>query len=164
MLIIGELINVNREVIAGAIENQDTLAIQNVASDQFENGADYIHVNAGIFVDKEMEYLKWLVNSMQEVVDAPCCIDNPDPQTIEAALSVHKGTALINLISLEKDRCDAPLPIIAANDSFCMNYLKAFRSKKFEFSPPPFDSAERHDLNSSTSHVTDKGGGNVMIS
>lgn len=67
-------------MIATAIENQDREAIQKVASVQFENGADFIDINAGIFVDKEADHLKWLVSSVQEVVDAPCCIDSPDPQ------------------------------------------------------------------------------------
>ncbi len=125
MKIIGELINASRKMIATAIENQDREAIQKVASDQFENGADFIDVNAGIFVDKEADHLKWLVSSVQETVDAPCCIDSPDPQAIEAALSLHKGTAMINSISLEKDRCDALLPIVAGTDlkvvALCMS-------------------------------------------
>ena len=125
MLIIGELINASRKAIATAIENQDKTAIQQAASDQFEKGADYIDVNAGIFVDKEVDHIKWLVSSVQEVVDAPCCIDSPDPKAIEAALFVHKGTAMINSISLEKDRCDAILPIVAGTDlkvvALCMS-------------------------------------------
>jgi cobalamin-dependent methionine synthase I len=125
MLIIGELINASRKAIATAIENQDKTAVQQAASDQFENGADYIDVNAGIFVDKEVDHIKWLVGVVQEVVDAPCCIDSPDPKAIEAALFVHKGTAMINSISLEKDRCDAILPIVAGTDlkvvALCMS-------------------------------------------
>lgn len=50
------------------------------------------------------------------LVEAPCCIDSPDPKAIEAALSVHKGTAMINSISLEKDRYNALLPIVAGTD------------------------------------------------
>jgi 5-methyltetrahydrofolate--homocysteine methyltransferase len=125
MKIIGELINASRKMIATAIENQDREAIQKVALDQFENGADFIDINAGIFVEKEADHLKWLVKNVQEVVDAPCCIDSPDPQAIEAALSLHKGTAMINSISLEKDRCDALLPIVEGTDlkvvALCMS-------------------------------------------
>ena len=68
-------------------------------------------MNAGIFVKQEAEYLRWLVTTVQDTVDAPCCIDSPDPKAIEAALSVHKGVAMINSISLEQaydgqpDRC-----------------------------------------------------------
>lgn len=47
----------------------------------------------------------------------PCCIDSPDPRAIEAALSVHRGTALINSISLEKDRFEKLLPVVAGSGS-----------------------------------------------
>ena len=107
------------------LKNQEEAAIKKVASDQFENGVDYIDVNAGIFVNKEPEYLKWLVTKVQEEVEAPCCIDSPDPKAIEAALSVHKGTAMINSISLEKGRYNALLPIVAGTDlrviALCMS-------------------------------------------
>ena len=65
MLIIGELINASRKTIATQIENQDVEAIQKVAKDQFDAGANYIDVNAGVFVGKEPEYIKWLVTTVQ---------------------------------------------------------------------------------------------------
>jgi len=125
MLIIGELINASRKIVGKAIEKQDEATIRKMAADQFTNGADYIDVNAGIFVDKEAEYLKWLVSEVQKEVDAPCCIDSPDPKAIEAALSVHKGTAIINSISLESERYNALLPIVVDTDlkviALCMS-------------------------------------------
>lgn len=125
MIIIGELINASRKAISAAIEAGDTEAVQKVAKDQAEAGADYIDVNAGVFVDKEPEYLKWLVNKVQEEIEIPCCIDSPDPKAIEEALSVHKGTAMINSISLEKERYNALLPIITGTDlkviALCMS-------------------------------------------
>ena len=87
MIIIGELINASRKAIKAAIEAGDAAAIQQVATDQAEAGADYIDVNAGIFVGKEPDYLKWLVQTVQQVTDQPCAIDSPDPHAIEAALS-----------------------------------------------------------------------------
>ena len=106
MHIVGELINASRKSVGLAIKEQDAAAIRNLAKTQVENGADYIDVNAGIFVEKEADYLKWLVETVQEEVDVPCCIDSPNPAAIETALCVHKGTAMINSISLEKDRLD----------------------------------------------------------
>ncbi len=96
MVIVGELINASRKAIAAHIENQDAAAVQKVAQDQFDAGAEFIDVNAGIFVGREPEYLVWLVTPVQERVDAPCCLDSPDPEVIEAALSVHRGTDMIN--------------------------------------------------------------------
>lgn len=125
MLVVGELINASRKAIGEAIKAQDAEYIKQVARDEREAGADFIDVNAGIFVGKEAEYLKWLVTTVQEAVDAPCCIDSPDPKAIEAALSVHKGIAMINSISLEKDRYDALIPVVAGTDlkvvALCMS-------------------------------------------
>ncbi|MBW2513846.1 MAG: methyltetrahydrofolate cobalamin methyltransferase [Deltaproteobacteria bacterium] len=125
MLIVGELINASRKAIAAAIEAQDGDTIKKIARDEFEAGAHYIDVNAGVFVGREPEYLTWLVQTVQASVDAPCCIDSPDPKAIEAALSVHKGTPMINSISLEKERYDNLLPIVADTDmkvvALCMS-------------------------------------------
>ena len=125
MIIIGELINASRKAIKAAIEAGDAAAIQKVALDQAAAGADYIDVNAGIFVGQEPEYLQWLVETVQAVTDTPCAIDSPDPLAIEAALSVHKGTPMINSISLEKERYEKLMPIIAGTDlkmiALCMS-------------------------------------------
>ena len=125
MLIVGELINASRKAIGEAIRAQDAEAVKKVAVEQRKAGADFIDVNAGIFVGKEAEYLQWLVKTVQEATDARCCLDSPDPKAIQAALSVHKGTAMINSISLEKDRYDALVPVIAGTDlkviALCMS-------------------------------------------
>lgn len=125
MIIIGELINASRKAVGAAIEAQDAAAIQKVAQDQHAAGANFIDVNAGIFVKKEPEYLAWLVQTVQEVVDGPCAIDSPNPRAIEAALAVHQGTPMINSISLEKERYENLMPIIAGTDmkiiALCMS-------------------------------------------
>ena len=125
MIIIGELINASRKAIGAAIEAQDAAAIQKVAEDQRAAGANFIDVNAGIFVKKEPEYLAWLVQTVQKVVDGPCAIDSPNPKAIEAALAVHQGTPMINSISLEKERYENLMPIIAGTDmkviALCMS-------------------------------------------
>lgn len=125
MLIVGELINASRKAIAAAIEAEDQKEIQQVARNQIEAGANYIDVNAGVFVGREPQYLEWLVKTVQSAVSEPCCIDSPDPKAIEAALAAHSGTAMINSISLEKNRLDSLLPIVAGTDlkivALCMS-------------------------------------------
>lgn len=125
MIIVGELINASRKAIGAAIETQDSEAIKKIAKDEQDAGADYIDVNAGIFVGKEPEYLTWLVHQVQESVDIPCAIDSPDPEAIQAALAVHKGVPMINSISLEKERYERLMPVIAGTDlkvvALCMS-------------------------------------------
>ncbi len=125
MIIVGELINASRKAIAAAIEDRDAEKIQEIARRQAENGANYIDVNAGVFVGREVDYLKWLVTTVQDAVETPCCIDSPDPAAIEAALELHQGTAMLNSISLEKERYEALMPIVAGTDlkviALCMS-------------------------------------------
>jgi 5-methyltetrahydrofolate--homocysteine methyltransferase len=125
MIIIGELINASRNAVKTAIEEKDAETIATLAVDQAQAGADYIDVNAGIFVGKEPEYLKWLVETVQAATDKPCAIDSPDPAAVETALAVHDRVAMINSISLEKERYDALLPIVAGTDlkiiALCMS-------------------------------------------
>jgi cobalamin-dependent methionine synthase I len=116
MIVVGELINSSRKKIGEAVKARDGDYIQQVARDQAAAGVSYIDVNAGIFEDNEPEYLTWLVKLVQEVVDLPCCIDSPNPKAIEAALKVHRGTPLLNSISLEKERFDAVLPFVKGTD------------------------------------------------
>ncbi len=125
MIIVGELINSSRKPIHDAIRDKDEETIKKIASDQFSAGADYLDVNAGTFVDHEIQNLKWLTETVQSAVDVPCALDSPDPDALEAALKVHKGTAMINSISLEKQRFDKIIPLIAGTDlkvvALCMS-------------------------------------------
>ncbi|MCF8217767.1 MAG: methyltetrahydrofolate cobalamin methyltransferase [Bacteroidales bacterium] len=125
MEIVGELINASRKKIRDDIKEKNHEVIRQVAQDQKDHGAKFIDVNAGIFVGKEPDYLSWLVETVQETVDTPCCIDSPDPKAVEAALKVHKGTPLINSISLESDRYNAMIPILRDSDlkviALCMS-------------------------------------------
>ncbi len=117
MLIVGELINASRKSVREIIEKRDAEGIAKLAREQRDHGAHYIDVNAGVFVGQEPELLTWLVASVQAAVDTPCCIDSPDPEAIEAALAVHKGAAMINSISLEKERYEKLLPVVAGSGS-----------------------------------------------
>ena len=114
MLIVGENINTSRRRISEAVENQDAAFIGQVAKKQADAGAHYIDVNAGTFFERETDYLCWLVETVQDAVDLPLCIDSPNPKALSEAIKCHRGMPMINSISLEKDLFDAMLPIITA--------------------------------------------------
>lgn len=112
MIIIGEKINSSIPSMAEAIKRRDEAYIKRIATEQINNGAHFIDVNAGAFVDEERELLPWIVQVVQDVITAPLCIDSPDPVVLEKALAYHKGKPIINSISLEKDRYDRVLPLV----------------------------------------------------
>jgi cobalamin-dependent methionine synthase I len=113
MIIIGEKINSTLKSVRPAIENYDAAAIQELAKKQYEAGAAYIDVNAGMFIDDEPERTAWLVEIIQEVLDAPFSIDTPNPKALEAGLKANKnGKPIINSITNEKERYNAILPLL----------------------------------------------------
>lgn len=113
MIVIAERINSSRKAIAKAIEERDAQFIQTEAQNQAAAGADYIDVNAGSFVDEEIDCLKWLVETVQAVVEVPLCLDSPDAKAIQAALPLCKQKPLINSITLEPERLEGLLPLVA---------------------------------------------------
>ena len=91
MLIIGELINTSRKAIREAVEARNAEYIQEVAKQQAAAGANYLDVNCGTMIGQEIECMKWLVETVQEVTDLPLCIDSPDEGALRAGLSLAKN-------------------------------------------------------------------------
>jgi len=117
MLVVGERINASRKSILEAIQKKDAGFIQEEAKKQVEAGANMLDVNAGVRISTEEEDMQWLVKTVQETVDIPLCIDSPNSKAIEAGLKVHKGKALINSITLQKDRITSILPLVKKYDT-----------------------------------------------
>jgi 5-methyltetrahydrofolate--homocysteine methyltransferase len=113
MIIIGEKINTSIQGIGQAVESGNATFISEVAREQVAAGANFIDVNAGTFVDKEVEYLPWLVETVQSAVEVPLCLDSPNPVALSEAMACHKGEPIINSISLEKERFRDLLPVIS---------------------------------------------------
>ena len=114
MIVVGEKINTSRKSIEEAVKKRDAAFIARVAQEQAEAGAHYIDVNAGTFLDQEVDHLCWLVETVQNKVDLPLSLDSPNPKALSAAIKRHKGEPMINSISLEEDRFRSLLPVITS--------------------------------------------------
>jgi 5-methyltetrahydrofolate--homocysteine methyltransferase len=113
LLIIGERINSSRKSITEAIASRNAAFVQNEAKVQGAAGADYLDVNAGTFVEEEAKHLRWIIETVQGVVDIPICIDSPDPSVIKAMIPLVKKTPMINSITLEPSRLEGILPLVS---------------------------------------------------
>lgn len=126
MLIVGELINTSRKKIREAVQKRDAVFIQQQAKGQADAGATYIDVNCGTFVGKEAEYMTWLVDTVQEVVDLPLCIDSPDPEALKVGLECHRnGRPMLNSITVEQDRFDQVLPLVLEHKTLIVGLCMA---------------------------------------
>ena len=108
MIVVGEKINTSRKSIEQAVAKRDAAFILKVAREQAEAGANYIDVNAGTFLDQEIDCLCWLVETVQSEVDLPLSLDSPNHRALSEAIKCHKGEPMINSISLEEDSALSP--------------------------------------------------------
>jgi cobalamin-dependent methionine synthase I len=124
-VIVGERINTSRESVIGAVEKRDAGSIQEDVRRQEEAGATYIDVNAGTQVSSEMEDLKWLLNTIQDVVSIPLCIDSANPEVLKGALDIVQEPPMINSISLEQNRFEPMLDFLKGREcgivALCMS-------------------------------------------
>ena len=107
MLVIGEKISIIAKKVREAMMNRDPKPIQEIAEAQWKAGATMIDVNTGPAEEKGEELMTWMVESIQEKVPLPLCIDTTNPQAIEAGLKAHNnqwGRPLINSTSNESER------------------------------------------------------------
>jgi cobalamin-dependent methionine synthase I len=122
MIIIGELINGTRKAVKQAIADKDADFITALALKQAEAGATFIDCNPGTTGEAEITDIEWLVKLVQGVTDLPIAFDTPNPLALRAALGVYEGkaTPMINSVTLEADRIENTLPIIAESGSNCV--------------------------------------------
>jgi 5-methyltetrahydrofolate--homocysteine methyltransferase len=117
MLIIGEKLNGTLKKTAAAINTRDASFVQDLARRQVEAGANYLDVNAGTGTGNEIEDLKWLIETVQQVVEVPLCLDSADPIALKAGMECVTRTPMVNSISGEASRLDGILPLVAQQGS-----------------------------------------------
>ena len=78
--------------------------VRTMALEQEENGASILDINMGMNGIDEKEMMLRTIYEVTSTVDCPLCIDSSHVDIIEAALRIYPGRALINSISLEKEK------------------------------------------------------------
>lgn len=107
MIIIGEKISVIAKKVREAMDSRDPKPIQELAEAQWKAGAHFIDVNIGPAEEKGEDLMKWMVESIQQTVKAPLCLDTTNASALEAGLTVHNnewGKPLINSTSNDPER------------------------------------------------------------
>lgn len=113
MIIIGEKINGSIPSVARAIAEKDESLLQKLAKKQREAGADFIDVCASVPEKRELQTLKWIIETVQGVTDAPLAIDSPSPEILKNALFCCEREGLVNSVSLEGNKIDMLFPSMA---------------------------------------------------
>ena len=111
MFIIGERINGMFRAVATAIAERDTEAIADLARRQVAAGANALDINTGPTEGDPVDVMRWLVETVEEAVPVPVCVDSPKGPVLESGLKAARRPAIINSTTGAKDRLDAQVPL-----------------------------------------------------
>jgi 5-methyltetrahydrofolate corrinoid/iron sulfur protein methyltransferase len=117
MIIIGERINGMFKKVGQAIIDHDKSVIQELARNQLAQGADLLDINVGPSSAKPVEAMKWLVETVREVTDAPLSIDSPSFETMRAGLEACAGRKMINSTTGEEKALEKFLGLAREHDA-----------------------------------------------
>ena len=110
--VIGERINpTGKKKLQAQLREGKLDLVRTMAREQEVNGATVLDVNMGMNGIDEMQMMREAIYEVTTTVDCPLCIDSSSVEVMEAALRIYPGRALINSISLEKEKFERLLPI-----------------------------------------------------
>jgi 5-methyltetrahydrofolate--homocysteine methyltransferase len=111
-VLIGERLNpTGRKKLTEALEERRFELVSQEALSQVEAGADILDVNVGVSGADEVSLMVDVVHLLMETVQVPLCIDSNDPKTLEAALKIYRGKALVNSVNGEEHSLKEILPL-----------------------------------------------------
>jgi len=114
MRIIGENIHIIAPRAKRIIQERDTAALQKMAKEQWEAGADIIDLNIGPQKKEGVAIMEWAVDALQAAIpDVVISLDTTNLSAIEAGLKRCKKQAFINSVSADDERLAAVGPVTA---------------------------------------------------
>jgi 5-methyltetrahydrofolate corrinoid/iron sulfur protein methyltransferase len=116
MIFIGERINTGFKDIKQAVMDKDPGPLQEWAKKQTDAGATYLDVNLGA-VSADPADMCWMVETVQEAVETPICIDTNKPNILAEAIKVTRPGMLINSTTAADEKLDVMMPIAAEHDA-----------------------------------------------
>ena len=138
--VIGERINpTGKKKLQAELREGSLGLVREMALSQEENGADILDINMGMNGIDEKDMMLKTIYEVVTTVDCPLCIDSSHVDIIEAALRIYPGRALINSISLEKEKFEKLLPI-------AKKYGAMFILLPLSDEGLPKDSEEKHGI------------------
>lgn len=139
-MVIGERINpTGKKKLQAELKEGSLNLVRTMALEQEENGASILDINMGMNGIDEKEMMLRTIYEVTSTVDCPLCIDSSHVDIIETALRIYPGRALINSISLEKEKFEKLLPI-------AKKYGAMFILLPLSDEGLPKDSAEKHGI------------------
>lgn len=113
-IIVGERINpTGKKLLQAQLREGNMDKVLQFAEEQEQCGAQILDVNMGMSGIDEKEMMLRAIEEVSGVTNLPLSLDSSYVEVLEAALRHYPGRALINSISLEREKFEKLLPIAA---------------------------------------------------
>lgn len=113
-LIVGERINpTGKKALQAELRENNYTRVLDFAREQEECGASILDINVGMSGIDEKQTMLNVIEGVAMETNLPLAIDSSHVDVIEAALRRYPGRALINSISLEREKFEKLIPIAA---------------------------------------------------
>lgn len=113
-LVVGERINpTGKKALQAELREGSLDLVCRMAAEQEENGAAILDVNMGMNGIDEKAMMLAAIEELTTASSLPLCLDSSSAEVLEAALRVYPGRALVNSVSLESEKIDRLLPVVA---------------------------------------------------
>ena len=113
-LVVGERINpTGKKALQAELREGSLDLVCRMAAEQEENGAAILDVNMGMNGIDEKEMMLAAIEELTTASSLPLCLDSSSVEVLEAALRIYPGRALVNSVSLESEKIDRLLPVVA---------------------------------------------------
>jgi 5-methyltetrahydrofolate corrinoid/iron sulfur protein methyltransferase len=113
MKLIAESINIMSQVIGPAMKERVAAPIEDMAKRQAATGIDLLDLNIGPARKLGDEMMTFVVETVQNASDLQLSLDTTNLEAMEAGLKTVNKRALVNSISLQSDRLEKGLPLVA---------------------------------------------------
>ena len=112
---IAESINIMGKRSGTAMKERVQGPVQEMAKEETAAGASYLDLNIGPARKDGTELLPWAVETAQETVDIPLCLDTTNTDAMAAGFKVvkNKTDAIMNSISAQPERMEKLIPVAA---------------------------------------------------
>ncbi len=112
---IAESINIMGNRSGSAMKERSPGPVQEMAKEETAAGATYLDLNIGPARKDGTELMPWVVETVQDTVDTPLCLDSTNTDAMAAGFKVvkNKSQAIMNSISAQPERMEALIPVAA---------------------------------------------------
>ncbi len=112
---IAESINIMGTRSGSAMKDRIKGPVEEMAKEETAAGGTYLDLNIGPARKDGTELMPWVVETVQDVVDTPLCLDSTNTDAMAAGFQVvkNKDAAIMNSISAQPERMEKLIPVAA---------------------------------------------------